>query len=254
MTRIPIVAANWKMHLTLSQAEEFVNTVKNQIPDEEIVESIIIPQSLFIDRVLQAAFASPILVGAQNAYLEDQGAFTGEVSPKALSDMGVKYLVLGHSERRQLFAESDAMIHDKVQAAIANELVPILCCGESLEQHEAGLTKEFVWNQVKQALTGLESDAIKKIVIAYEPIWAIGTGKTASSEEANEIIASLRQSIAKEWGADIADAIRILYGGSVKPNNIKEFINQSDIDGALVGGASLEPASYIELVQAVAVK
>ncbi len=180
-------------------------------------------------------------------HFEENGAFTGEVSPVALQDLGVKYVILGHSERREMFNETDESVNKKTLAAFKHNLTPIVCVGETLEQRENNETNELVGNQVKKALAGLSDDQVKQTVIAYEPIWAIGTGKSSTAEDANEVCAHIRQVVAEEFSQEAADAVRIQYGGSVKPANIKEYMAQSDIDGALVGGASLEPQSFLQL-------
>ena len=183
-------------------------------------------------------------------HFEESGAFTGEISPKALQDIGVSYVVLGHSERREMFNETDEAVNKKTLAAFNYNLTPIVCVGESLEQRENGETTEIVGSQVKKALAGLTEDQVKQTVIAYEPIWAIGTGKSSTSADANEVCAHIRQVVGEEFSTAAAEAVRIQYGGSVKPENIKEYMAQPDIDGALVGGASLEPNSFLQLLEA----
>ena len=183
-------------------------------------------------------------------HFEESGAFTGEISPVALADMGVKYVILGHSERREMFNETDDAVNKKTLAAFKHNLIPIVCCGETLEQRESGQTNELVGEQVQKALTALTDEQVKQTVIAYEPIWAIGTGKSSSAQDANEVCAHIRRVIAEQFSQEVADAVRIQYGGSVKPANIKEYMEQPDIDGALVGGASLEPQSFVQLLEA----
>ena len=190
-------------------------------------------------------------IGAQNAYFETSGAFTGETSPSALADLKVQYVVLGHSERRELFGETDELINKKVHAAHEQGLIPILCCGETLEEKEANRTNDVLKSKSQKVLLGLTDEQVKKTVIAYEPVWAIGTGKSSSSEDANEGCGYIRTVVADAFSHGVSDAVRIQYGGSVKPANIAEYMAQSDIDGALVGGASLEPASFLELLEAV---
>jgi triosephosphate isomerase len=189
-------------------------------------------------------------IAAQNMHFEESGAFTGEVSPAVLKDLGVTYVVLGHSERREMFNETDESVNKKAKAAFNYDLTPIICVGETLEQREANQTMDLVADQVTKALDGLTEDQVKQSVIAYEPIWAIGTGKTATSEQANEVCAHVRKTVASVVSSDAAEAVRIQYGGSVKPANIDELLQQSDIDGALVGGASLEADSFLKLVEA----
>ncbi|MDQ0157074.1 triose-phosphate isomerase [Robertmurraya andreesenii] len=248
--RKPIIAGNWKMHKTLSEAKSFLEEVKNAVPSKEQVESVVCSPALFLESLVELAKTSDVEIGAQNMHFEENGAFTGEVSPVALADLGVKYVILGHSERREMFNETDEAVNKKTLAAFKHNLIPIVCCGETLEQRESGQTNELVENQVKKALAGLTDEQAKLTVIAYEPIWAIGTGKSSTAEDANEVCAHIRSVVAKEFSQEVADAIRIQYGGSVKPGNIKEYMAQPDIDGALVGGASLEAASFLQLLEA----
>lgn len=249
--RKPIIAGNWKMHKTINEAVEFVAEVKGKIPSVEQVDSVVCAPALFLDRLVQETKGTELQIGAQTMHFEDSGAFTGEISPLALKDLGVQYVIIGHSERREMFAETDETVNKKVHAAFKHGLIPIVCVGETLEQREADQTKAVVEDQVKKALAGLTEEQIKDVVIAYEPIWAIGTGRTSSAEDANEVCAYIRSTIAGLFTKDAADQVRIQYGGSVKPTNIKDFLNQSDIDGALVGGASLDPQSYLQLLEAV---
>jgi triosephosphate isomerase len=250
MMRKPIIAGNWKMHKTLSEALSFVEEVKNAVPSAEKVDSVVCAPALFLERLVEATKGTDLKIGAQNMHFEDQGAFTGEISPVALKDLGVTYVIIGHSERREMFAETDETVNKKVLAAFKHGLVPIVCCGETLEERESGKTNEVVATQVEKALEGLTEEQTKQVVIAYEPIWAIGTGKSSTAEDANEVCGHIRAVIAKKFSQEAANAIRIQYGGSVKPNNIKEFLAQEHIDGALVGGASLEPQSFLQLVEA----
>ncbi|MFB9758590.1 triose-phosphate isomerase [Ectobacillus funiculus] len=249
--RKPIIAGNWKMHKTLGEAVSFVEEVKGQIPSASAVDSVVCSPALFLERLVAATEGSELKVGAQNMHFANSGAFTGEISPVALADLKVSYVVLGHSERREMFAETDETVNKKTVAAFANGLTPIVCCGETLEERESGKTFDLVANQVKQALAGLTEEQVKATVIAYEPIWAIGTGKSSSAQDANEVCAHIRKVVAEAFSADAAAAVRIQYGGSVKPENIAEYMAQPDIDGALVGGASLEPASFLGLLEAV---
>lgn len=248
--RKPIIAGNWKMHKTASEAVSFVEEVKGLIPSADKVDAVVCSPALFLDRLVQNVEGSELKVGAQNMHWEESGAFTGEISPVALKDSGVTYVVLGHSERREMFAETDETVNKKVLSSFQHGLTPIVCCGETLEEREAGKTNDLVGDQVKKALTGLTADQVKTTVIAYEPIWAIGTGKSSTAEDANEVCAHIRQVVAAEFGQDAADAVRIQYGGSVKPANIAEYMAQPDIDGALVGGASLEAQSFLQLLEA----
>ncbi|WP_064093006.1 triose-phosphate isomerase [Rossellomorea aquimaris] len=247
--RKPIIAGNWKMHKTLSEAKSFAEEVQGLVPDKEVVESVICAPALFLECLVNITKESRVEIGAQNMHFEESGAFTGEVSPVALTDIGVKYVILGHSERREMFNETDESVNKKTLAAFQHGLTPIVCVGETLEQRENNETKELVGSQVKKALAGLSADQVKHTVIAYEPIWAIGTGKSSTSEDANDVCAHIRTVVAEAFTQEAADAVRIQYGGSVKPNNIKEYMAQSDIDGALVGGASLEAQSFLQLLE-----
>lgn len=248
--RKPIIAGNWKMHKTASEAKSFTEEVKGLVPDTDKVDSVICAPALFLENLVEQTKESKVAIGAQNMHFEESGAFTGEVSPVALADIGVEYVIIGHSERREMFNETDDSVNKKTLAAFKHNLTPIVCVGETLEQRENNETKDLVGAQVKQALTGLTEDQVKQTVIAYEPIWAIGTGKSSTAEDANEVCAHIRQVVASEFSQTAADAVRVQYGGSVKPNNIKEYMAQSDIDGALVGGASLEPQSFLQLLEA----
>jgi triosephosphate isomerase len=249
--RKPIIAGNWKMYKTLSEAKSFVEEVKSLVPDDSVVDSVICSPALFLGQLVQATEGTKVRIGAQNMHYEENGAFTGEISPKALQDLGVEYVIIGHSERREMFNETDETVNQKARAAFKYELTPIICCGETLEQREKGETSSFVGGQVQKALEGLTQEQVSKAVIAYEPIWAIGTGKSSTPEDANEVCAHIRQTVADNYSQAVADSVRVQYGGSVKPNNIGEYMIQPDIDGALVGGASLEAASYLQLLEAV---
>lgn len=238
------------MNKTSTEAASFIEAVQGKIPSADKVDAVIGAPSIYLQSLVDLTADSNLKIAAQNCFYEDEGAFTGENSPKALADIGVAYVIIGHSERRELFFETDEMINKKAHAVFNNGMVPIICVGETLEQKEAGQTNDLVANQVKAALSGLSADQVKNTVVAYEPIWAIGTGKTATSEDANDTISVVRQTIAGLYSQDVADAVRIQYGGSVKPANIKELMAQSDIDGALVGGASLEAESFLQLLEA----
>jgi triosephosphate isomerase (TIM) len=248
--RKPIIAGNWKMHKTASEAKTFTEEVKGLVPDTDKIDSVICAPALFLENLVEQTKESKVAIGAQNMHFEENGAFTGEVSPVALADIGVEYVIIGHSERREMFNETDDSVNKKTLTAFKHNLTPIVCVGETLEQRENNETKDLVGAQVKQALTGLTEDQVKQTVIAYEPIWAIGTGKSSTAEDANEVCAHIRQVVASEFSQSAADSVRVQYGGSVKPNNIKEYMAQSDIDGALVGGASLEPQSFLQLLEA----
>lgn len=247
--RKPIIAGNWKMNKTLSEAKSFAEEVKKLVPASDKVESVICAPALFLQSLVEISSGSDVKIGAQNMHFEESGAFTGEISPKALSNLGVQYVILGHSERREMFNETDESVNKKVLAAFKYNLLPIVCCGETLEQREKGETMNLVGAQIQKALTGLTDDQVKQTVIAYEPIWAIGTGKSSTSGDANEVCSHIRKVIAQQFSQNVADAVRIQYGGSVKPGNIKEYMAMSDIDGALVGGASLEAQSFLQLLE-----
>ncbi|MDG0843057.1 triose-phosphate isomerase [Staphylococcus equorum] len=249
--RKPIIAGNWKMNKTVQEAKDFVNALPT-LPDTKEVESVICAPAIQLDALVTLVNdgkAQGLQIGAQNAYFEDNGAFTGETSPAALADLGVKYVVIGHSERREIFKETDEDINKKAHAVFSHGMTPIICVGETDEERESGKANEVVGNQVKKAVEGLSEEQLQQVVIAYEPIWAIGTGKSSTSEDANEMCAFVRETVAELSSQTVADATRIQYGGSVKPNNIKEYMAQSDIDGALVGGASLKVDDFVQLLE-----
>ena len=245
--RKAVIAGNWKMHYTPDEAVKVIEELKPLVKDATC-EVVICAPFVDLDAVIKAAKGSNIKIGAQNMHFEEKGAFTGEVAPGMLEAMGVDYVVLGHSERREYFNETDEALNKKVKAAFAHNITPILCCGETLEQRENGTTNAVVGAQIKADLEGLSKDLAEKVVIAYEPIWAIGTGKTATDEQANETIKAIRGIVAEMFGSEVADKVRIQYGGSVKPGTIKAQMEQSDIDGALVGGASLAAADFAAIV------
>ena len=247
--RKPIIAGNWKMNKSREEALQFVNSVSSKLPSKDIVESIVCSQAPVL-RDLVELQGDNLRIGAQNMHYLDNGAYTGEVSAALLVELGVEYVVIGHSERRAYYNETDTSVNKKAHHAFNHGLTPILCVGESLEIREANETDQFVKAQVVKALEGLSAEQIKVLVLAYEPIWAIGTGKTATSEMANDTIKAIRNVVADLYDTETAEAMRIQYGGSVKPANIKELLSMSDIDGALVGGASLDPNSFLELVNA----
>ena len=244
--RKPIIAGNWKMHKTIAEALEFVSDIKDRVNNEKVEAVICAPFTLLKD-LKEATKGTSIKIGAQNMHFEEKGAFTGEISPLMLKELDMDYVIIGHSERRQYFNETNETVNKKVLKALEVGIDPILCVGETLEEREAGNTKDVCKVQVEKALENVSKEDIAKVVIAYEPIWAIGTGKTATSEDANDVIAYIRQVVANLY-KDLANEVRIQYGGSVKPSNVGEIMNQSDIDGALVGGASLESNDYIQLV------
>lgn len=245
--RKPIIAGNWKMHKTIAEAVEFVNEIKGKLNDE-VVDAVICAPFTLLKDLKDATKGTNIKIGAQNMHFAEKGAYTGEVSGKMLKVIGVEYVIIGHSERRQYFNETDESVNKKVKAAFENELKPIVCVGETLEQRESGLTEKIITNQTRLALDGLSNAQVKNVIIAYEPIWAIGTGKTATSEDANNSIKAIRAEIKKIYGDEVAEDVIIQYGGSVKSTNAKELFETSDIDGGLVGGASLIPEEFAKIV------
>ncbi|MGB5822752.1 MAG: triose-phosphate isomerase [Proteocatella sp.] len=246
--RKPIIAGNWKMYKTIAEAVEFANKIKNECETENVDAVICAPFTIIKD--LKAALeGTSVKVGAQNFHYEDEGAFTGEISAKMLLEIGAEYVIVGHSERRQYFNETDKTVNLKAKKAIEVGLTPIICVGESLEQRESGITQDIVKGQVTEAYIGLSPEDAQKTVVAYEPIWAIGTGKTATSAQANEVCYQIREELSAIYGTETSEKIRIQYGGSVKPANIKEIMSQSDIDGALVGGAALVAEDYLKLIK-----
>ena len=245
--RKTIVAGNWKMNMTPSQAKTLIEELKPLVKDSKNGCIICVPYTdLYV--ALEATKGTNIEVGAENMYFEESGAFTGEISPNMLEEMGVKYVIIGHSERRQYFAETDVTVNKKVLKAFEHNLIPIVCVGESLEQREQGITFELVAMQTKIALLGLTEEQVKKTIIAYEPIWAIGTGKTATNEQAQEVYAKIRETVCEVFGKDDADAVTIQYGGSVNAKNSAELFAKEDIDGCLVGGASLKANDFSIIV------
>ncbi|MBA1434662.1 triose-phosphate isomerase [Bombilactobacillus bombi] len=246
--RTPIIAGNWKMNNNPEDTTNFVEAVKNQLPDSSKVEAVIAAPAVDLPALLAAAKGSNLHTAAENCYFENAGAFTGETSPLVLSQMGINYVVIGHSERRDYFHETDEDINKKAHAVFANQMTPIICCGESLETREAGQAEEWVQRQVTAALKDLSAAQVASLVIAYEPIWAIGTGKTATSDQAQEICHVIRETVKSLYDEETSDKVRIQYGGSVKPANVKELMSKPDIDGGLVGGASLQPDSFLQLV------
>ena len=241
--RVPLIAGNWKMHKTLSEALAFVRYF-TQNPPGENVEALICAPAPLLHPLSQAMKTTPIALGAQNMHHEVQGAFTGEISAAMIKDAGASYVIIGHSERRQLFNETDTSVNQKVTQALREGIAPILCCGETLSEREESRTKMIIRDQITKGLVDISKEGIARVVIAYEPIWAIGTGKTASNSDANEVCADIRCLIGELYGPDAAAAIRILYGGSVNTKTINGLMAESDIDGALVGGASLDAISF----------
>jgi triosephosphate isomerase len=252
--RIPIIAGNWKMYKTPQEAVTFVSAIKDRLMAMKAAERVVCPPYVAIPGVQAALAGTDIAVGAQDVHWEDQGAYTSQVSPAMLQGL-VKFVIIGHSETREYLGVTDAMVNKKAKAALQHGLHPIIAVGESLQINEAGQTKPFVERQIRAAFDGIPASDLAHIVIAYEPIWAIGTGRSASGEQANAIIGSVRAILGELYGSEHAEAMRIQYGGSVKPDNMAEFMSQPHIDGALVGGASLKEESFIDLVRiAIAAK
>ena len=240
MARKKIIAGNWKMNKTPSEAVALVKELTPLVKNDDVDVVFCVP-AIDIIPAMEAAKGTNIHIGAENMYFEDQGAYTGEISPKMLVDAGVKYVVIGHSERREYFAETDETVNKKVLKALECGITPIICCGETLTQREQGITIDWIRQQIKIAFLNVTADQAKTTVIAYEPIWAIGTGKTATTEQAEEVCAAIRKCIGEIYDEATAEAIRIQYGGSVNAGNAAELFAQPDIDGGLVGGASLKP-------------
>ena len=245
--RQTVVAGNWKMNKTPAQTTELINELKPLVAGSANKCIVCVPYTNLAN-ALEATKGSNIEVGAQNMYFEESGAYTGEIAPSMLTEMGVKYVIIGHSERRQYFNETDETVNKKVIKAFEHNLIPIICVGESLEQREQGITFELVALQTKIALLGLTEEQVKKCIIAYEPIWAIGTGKTATSEQAEEVCAKIRETVASVYGSAAAEEIIIQYGGSVNASNSKELFGKENIDGGLVGGASLKANDFSVIV------
>ncbi len=246
--RTPIIAGNWKMNKTPAEAVAFVNAIKDDLMALSAVERVVCPPYVALEAVTHALAGTDIAVGAQDVHWEESGAYTSQIAPNMLEGL-VKYVIIGHSETRAYQGVTDEMVNKKAKAALAHGLHPIIAVGESLEINEAGQTEAFVGNQIRAAFDGIPAGDLKNIVVAYEPIWAIGTGKSASGDQANSIIGGIRAILAELYGAEHADAMRIQYGGSVKPDNMTEFMTQEHIDGALVGGASLKEDAFVELVR-----
>ncbi len=245
--RRKVIAGNWKMNMLPNEAMEYIDSLSKLVKDSENEVILCVPYTdLFY--CLMSAQDTNIKIGAQNMHFAEKGAYTGEISGKMLKSIGVEYVIIGHSERRQYFAETDESVNKKIKAAFENELKPIVCVGETLEQRESGITNEIITNQTRLALEGLTNEQVENTIVAYEPIWAIGTGKTATSDDANEAVKAIREEIKRIYGVDTAEKVIIQYGGSVKSSNAKELFETSDIDGGLVGGASLVPDEFAKIV------
>lgn len=247
--RTPVIAGNWKMYNTIQESVDLVRGLKKEIEGVGNVEVVVAPVFTSLSAVVAEARGSAIKVAAQNMHWEDKGAFTGEIAPAMIKDAGCTHVIIGHSERRQYFAEIDATVNKKVMAALKAGLTPIMCVGETLQQREAGNTMNVVATQVREGLAKFTAAEIEKIIIAYEPVWAIGTGKTATPAQAEEVHKAIRDIVAGIAGKNVADGLRILYGGSVKADNVDELMREQDIDGALVGGASLKADSFARIVK-----
>lgn len=249
--RKPFIAGNWKMNNTISESIELINEIKKGLTesDVECVEVAVCVPATVLSEAKKALDITGIKLGAQNMHWEENGAYTGEISPLMLNEIGVDYCIIGHSERRQYFNETDETVNKKIKSALSHQIKPILCVGETLEQREMGKEKDIVKDQIINGLEDIPSGDMEKITIAYEPIWAIGTGKTASSEDANNMCGFIRSTIEEKYSKEISEKIIIQYGGSVKPDNVSEIMSQTDIDGALVGGASLKAEDFIKLIK-----
>ena len=245
--RKKVIAGNWKMNMLPNEAMAFIESIAPKVKDTKQEVILCVPYTDLFYSLLTVQ-GTNIKIGAQNMHWKEKGAYTGEVSGQMLKSIGVEYVIIGHSERRQYFAETDETVNKKVKAAFVNELKPIVCVGESLEQKENNQTEQVITSQTEKALDGLTDEQVKNTIIAYEPIWAIGTGKTATSEDANNSIKSIRNKIAQIYGNEIAEQVIIQYGGSVKPSNAKELFETSDIDGALIGGASLKAEDFEKII------
>ena len=246
--RTPLIAGNWKMFKTVHDAVVYAKEFRNMVKDVTGVEIVVAPPFLAVHAVAEASRNSPVAVAAQDVFWEKEGAFTGEVSAAMVREAGAEYVIVGHSERRQYFGETDESVNRKTLAALGADLIPIVCIGETLDERERNETMDVLDRQLKGGLDGLTGAQIAGLVVAYEPVWAIGTGRTATSQQAQEVHDHIRRRVRAWFGGDAADACHLLYGGSVKPDNIAELIAQPDVDGALVGGASLVPRSFADIV------
>ena len=248
--RKTIIAGNWKMNKTLSETKAFAESIKPMLGKHKWCEVVLCVPAVNIPGAVKAFMDPRVAIGGENCHYEASGAFTGEVTVEMLKEVGAKYVIIGHSERRQYYNETDVTVNKKTHAALAAGLRPIVCVGESLEQREMGVTEELISYQVKMALSGLNESQVRRVVIAYEPIWAIGTGKTATAEQAGAVCAHIRAIIRKEYGARVARAVTIQYGGSMNAKNAAELLAQPDIDGGLIGGAALKPEDFTTIINA----
>ncbi len=254
--RKKFIAGNWKMNTDAAEAVALVEALLEQVEQNDSADAVdiaVCPPFVYLDRVLQTLSNGPIAIGAQNVYFESNGAFTGEISVTMLNDLGCRYVILGHSERRHVIGETDALINKKLHAALGGGLEPIFCIGELLEQREAGQTEAVCERQLREGLAGVTAEQMKKITVAYEPVWAIGTGKTATSEQAQEVHAFVRGLLGKLFDAETAEIVRIQYGGSVKASNAAELMSNPDVDGVLVGGASLKADEFASIIESAKV-
>lgn len=251
MTRVPIIAGNWKMHLTGSEARSLVDGIRLGLPFPGEVDVIVAPPFLCLESVASRLKNSYIGVAAQNLHYEDKGAFTGECSGAQVKDAGAGYVIIGHSERRQYFAETDDIISKKISAAFRHRLIPIMCLGETLEQREKGQVSQVIQKQLSQGLAGVSNELATSLVIAYEPVWAIGTGKTATPDQVEDVHRLIRFSLSMRFSGPVSGAIRILYGGSVKPSNSRDLLALPNVDGALVGGASLNAEDFTAIIKSI---
>ena len=247
--RKPMMAGNWKMYKDKPEAVDLAGKIKEYVSDINNVDVLVCPPFTNLDAVETAVSGSNVKVGAQNCYWEAEGAYTAEISVSMLKSIGAKYVIIGHSERRQYFGETDETVNKRIKAAIDGGLIPIVCVGETLEEREAKKTTDVVKTQIKGALNGFEEAYLKNIIIAYEPVWAIGTGKTATPSQAQEVHAEIRRLLKELYSEDFASNTRILYGGSVKPDNTEELMKEKDIDGGLIGGASLKSDSFVDIIK-----
>ena len=248
--RKTIIAGNWKMNKTLSEMKAYAEEIRPIMPKGKWCETVLCVPFVNIPAAVRLFKDCHIAIGAQNCHYEDHGAYTGEVTAEMLKEVGVKYVILGHSERRQYYNETDLTVNKKVHAVLNAGLQPIVCVGESLEQREAGVTMDFIAYQVKAALAGVPAEKMRRVVIAYEPLWAIGTGKTATAEQAGEVCQEIRSVIRKLYGAHVARSVTIQYGGSMNAKNAEELLAQPDVDGGLIGGAALKPNDFVSIIQA----
>ncbi len=247
--RKAIIAGNWKMNKTVKEALELVDKLKAKLKDIQDVEIVVCPPFTSLETAAEVIKGSNIQLGAQDVYWEDSGAYTGEISAAMLKELGCQYVIIGHSERRAYFGETNESVNKKLKAVLGHNLIPIVCVGERLEQREAGETFEVVKDHIKNGLRGISLEQMRKVIIAYEPVWAIGTGKTATPQQAQEVHSFIRNFLGELFNQDLAEQVRIQYGGSIKPENIRDLMAQADVDGGLVGGASLKLDSFVKIVE-----